>query len=80
VAGHRSLFAALDRSDRELPGTRRWIWRIFEIDSGGNCLQVAIVSFGVGSDTIECGSAAAPSVYTSVAAFDAWIRSVMDGR
>ena len=51
---------------------------IFEINSDGNFLQVAIVSFGVGSDTIECGSAAAPSVYTSVAAFDAWIRSVMD--
>ncbi|NVN88276.1 MAG: serine protease [Rhodopseudomonas sp.] len=53
---------------------------LFETTSDGSFLQVGIVSFGIGGDTIDCGSANAPSAYTDVAAFDAWIRSVMSNR
>ncbi len=53
---------------------------LFEADPNGHFLQVGIVSFGVGNDAVVCGSAAAPSVYTDVAGFDGWIRSVMSGR
>lgn len=52
---------------------------LFEAASDGSFLQVGIVSFGVGGDEVECGSAAAPPAYTDVAAFDAWIRSIMAG-
>lgn len=53
---------------------------LFVTEADGSFLQVGIVSFGIGSDAIRCGSTDAPSVYTSVAAFDAWIRSIMAGR
>ena len=53
---------------------------LFSIEPDGGFLQVGIVSFGVGTDTVECGSTIAPSVYTSVATFDGWIRSTMSGR
>ena len=50
---------------------------LFETTADGSFLQVGIVSFGVEGDAIECGSTAAPSAYTDVAAFDAWIHSIM---
>lgn len=53
---------------------------VFSSEPDGSFVQVALVSFGAETESAECGSTLAPSVYTSVAAYDAWIRSIMSGR
>lgn len=51
-------------------------------DADGGWTQVGIVSYGitVRDDAAECGLTLAPSVYTNVGAYDAWIRSVIEAR
>ena len=53
---------------------------VFSTEPDGSYLQVGLVSFGIETETAECGSTLVPPVYTSVAAYDGWIRSIMSGR
>jgi hypothetical protein len=48
-------------------------------EADGSWTQVGIVSYGVTvrDEAAECGLTLAPSVYTNVAIYDAWIRSVI---
>jgi hypothetical protein len=50
-------------------------------EADGSWTQVGIVSYGihVSSKAALCGLTVAPSVYTNVGAYDAWIRSVISG-
>lgn len=78
----RNLWRAMDRLEIEsepgdCPGDSGG--PVFSAEPDGSYLQVAIVSYGVETDSAECGSTLAPSVYTSVAAYDGWIRSIMSG-
>jgi hypothetical protein len=53
---------------------------VFATEPDGSTVQVGVVSYGISTSTVDCGSTLAPSVYTSVAAYDGWIRSIMSGR
>ena len=47
---------------------------ILREDGKGGWVQVGVVSFGVG----QCGNAALPGVYTRLALYTDWIRSVVE--
>lgn len=51
-------------------------------EADGSWTEVGLVSYGVSvqDDDAECGLTLAPSVYTNVGVYDAWIRSVISGR
>ncbi|MGH7124236.1 MAG: S1 family serine peptidase [Stellaceae bacterium] len=69
---------AIDSEPGDCPGDSGG--PVFATEADGSYVQVGIVSYGASTTTMECGSTLAPSVYTSVAAYDAWIRSIMSGR